>query len=169
MGRRLLICFVILPVLGACAGSAGDGRAPGDATVVRVIDGDTIVVRLAGTEETVRLIGIDTPETVKPDAPVECYGPEASAHLETILPPGTSVRLARDNEARDHFGRLLVYLHRAGDDLFVNLDLAQRGLARPLDISPNSARAAQISAAASQARAAGLGLWGACEPTARPP
>ncbi len=168
MGRCLLCCALAL-LLSACAGSSGQAGAPGDAAVVRVVDGDTVVVRLGGTEETVRLIGIDTPETVKPAAPVECYGPEASAHLKTLLPPGTAVHLARDTEARDHFGRLLVYLRRAGDDLFVNLDLAQRGLARPLDISPNSARAAQISAAASQARAAGLGLWGACEPTARPP
>lgn len=169
MGRRPLICVVALLVLGGCSGSPGGEGGPGDAAVVRVVDGDTVVVRLGRTEETVRLIGIDTPETVKPDAPVECYGPEAAAHLKTLLPPGTAVHLARDTEARDHFGRLLVYLHRAGDDLFVNLDLAERGLARPLDISPNSARAAQISAAASMARAADLGLWGACEPTARPP
>ena len=67
-----------------------------NATVVRVVDGDTIDVTVDGTEERVRLIGIDTPETVKPNTPVECFGPEASAHTKELLPAGTPVYLERD-------------------------------------------------------------------------
>ena len=113
-------------------------------------------------EESVRLIGIDTPETVKPDTPVQCFGPEASAHLHELLPDGTRVRVARDAEARDHFGRLLLYVWRADDDRFVNLDLVTGGFARPLSIAPNTAHAAEFAAAADEARRAGRGLWGAC-------
>lgn len=133
-----------------------------NATVVRAVDGDTIEVRVHGTTERVRLIGIDTPETKKPNTPVQCYGPEASAFTEQALPPGESVVLVRDREARDDYGRLLAYVYRAADGLFVNLDLATRGLARPLTIAPNDAHAAEFVAAARAAEAADLGLWGAC-------
>ena len=86
---------------------------PGSATVTRVIDGDTIVVALGGHDERVRLIGIDTPETVSPVKPVQCYGKQASNHTKALLPPGTAVRLVRDVEARDVYGRLLAYVYRA--------------------------------------------------------
>src|SRR6476469_2975663 len=85
------------------AAAATDGRA----TVTRVVDGDTIVVRIGGRDENVRVLGIDTPETHKPDTPVECYGPEASNRLVALLPAGTVVRLVRDVESRDRYGRLL--------------------------------------------------------------
>ena len=135
---------------------------PGEGVVVRVVDGDTVVLRMRGGEEAVRLIGVDTPETVKPDTPVQCYGPEASAHLHGLLPDGTRVRVARDAEARDHFGRLLLYLWRADNGRFVNLDIASGGFGRPLSIAPNTAHAAELAAAADDARRAGRGLWGAC-------
>ena len=86
---------------------------PGAATVVRAVDGDTLVVTLAtGGTETVRLIGVDTPETVAPRRPVECFGPEAAAALAALVPPGTEVRLSRDVEPRDRYDRLLAYVHR---------------------------------------------------------
>jgi micrococcal nuclease len=133
-----------------------------NATVVRAVDGDTIEVRIGDSDVRVRLIGIDTPETKKPNTPVQCYGPEASAFTEHTLPPGESVVLVRDREARDDYGRLLAYVYRASDGLFVNLDLAVRGLARPLTIAPNDAYAVEFVAAARAAEAADLGLWGAC-------
>ncbi len=101
----------------------------GSATVTRVIDGDTIVVSLGGHAERVRLIGIDTPETVSPVKPVQCFGKQASDHTKALLPPGTVVRLVRDVEARDIYGRLLAYVYRGSDDLFVNLELATDGFA----------------------------------------
>jgi micrococcal nuclease len=134
---------------------------PGDAVVERVVDGDTIDVDIGGHEERVRLIGIDTPETKDEDAPVQCYGPEASALTELLLPHGTAVRLERDVEARDDYGRLLAYVHRA-DGLFVNLELARQGAATVLSIRPNTAYAGVIAGAVDEARRAGRGLWGAC-------
>lgn len=146
--------------LPACAPGGSDDVTP---TVVDVVDGDTVVIRMGGDDETARLIGIDTPETKHPTKPVECLGPEAARFTAAVLPAGTAVRLERDVEARDHFGRLLVYLYRAQDGVFVNLELARRGLARPLAVTPNVARRAELDAAAREARDTGRGLWGACE------
>lgn len=161
----LLAVVLVLPGLGACA-LLDRGRAgpPGTATVVRVVDGDTVDLRIGGATETARLLGIDTPETVKPGAPVDCYGPEASARTKELLPAGTPVRVTRDVEARDRYQRLLVYLVRARDDLFVNLSLLADGFARILNIAPNDAHRADLARAATEARAAERGLWGACPP-----
>ena len=133
-----------------------------NATIVRVIDGDTVDAKIMGHEERIRLIGIDTPETVKPHTPVQCYGPDASAFTKHTLPPGTLVMIVRDAEARDDYGRLLGYVYRSSDDLFVNLELATLGFARPLTISPNDAHALDFVAAATAAQAAHRGLWGQC-------
>lgn len=135
-------------------------RTP-NASVVRVVDGDTIDVTVDGREERVRLIGIDTPETVKPNTPVECYGPEASEHTKELLPPGTPVRLERDLVARDDYGRLLSYVFRT-DGLFVNRDLVDNGFARPLPIKPNLAYDDVFEQGAHDAKAAGFGLWSHC-------
>jgi micrococcal nuclease len=132
------------------------------AIVVRVVDGDTLEVRLGRTTERVRLIGIDTPESVKPDSPVECFGKEASARLEALLPSGTEVEVVRDAELRDPYGRLLAYLFRRPDGLFVNLTMVTDGYANQLTIPPNVTFADDFRAAAGQARRSGLGLWRAC-------
>lgn len=147
-------------LLAACS---PDGAAPpGEATVERVVDGDTVIVRLGSLRERVRLIGIDTPEVHDPRTPVECYGAEASHQLARLLPPGTVVRLERDVEARDRYDRLLAYVHRGADGLFVNLAMAVEGYAAAATYPPNVTRTPAIVAAASEARAAGRGLWGAC-------
>jgi micrococcal nuclease len=155
-----------LALLVLLTGSSSCGRAthgpPGEATVVEVIDGDTIVVDLGPSTETVRLLGVDTPETKHPTEPVECFGPEASAFTDGLLAPGTKVRLERDLEARDTFGRLLAYVHRSDDDLFVNLELLREGYADVLVIAPNEAYAEALRAAAAASRSAGIGLWTAC-------
>ena len=132
-----------------------------NATVARVVDGDTIDVTVNGTEERVRLIGIDTPETVKPNTPVQCYGPEASEHTKELLPPGTPVYLERDLVARDDYGRLLSYVFRT-DGVFVNRDLIDNGYAVPLEIKPNLAYHVYFEQGADAAKAAGLGLWSHC-------
>jgi micrococcal nuclease len=138
---------------------------PGTATVVEVIDGDTLVIDLAGGDggaEHVRLIGIDTPETVAPDRPDECFGAEASRHLADLAPPGTALRLERDVEARDQYDRLLAYAYRVRDDLFLNLAQVAGGFAEPLAYPPNTAHRADFERAAREARVAGAGLWTAC-------
>lgn len=146
-------------------GPPGGGVAPEDAgapaTVERVVDGDTLVVRLGGQQDRVRLIGIDTPETKKPDSPVECFGPEAADRLTALTPPGAEVRMLRDVEERDVYDRLLAYVFLPDGD-FVNLRLVTEGFATTLSIEPNTAFAPEFSAAEAAARQARLGLWGAC-------
>lgn len=133
-----------------------------NAVVVGVVDGDTIDVDVDGRRERVRLIGIDTPETLKPDTPVECYGPEATARATELLPASSPVRLERDIEPRDAYGRLLAYVYRAADGMFVNLQLVAGGFARPLPFEPNTAHAGEFAAAAAAAQSQSLGLWAAC-------
>jgi micrococcal nuclease len=177
-----LAACALLPVLGACRDSGGGSEAGGGgaagarpvpqavptsrpaglARVEFVVDGDTIDVSIDGRDERIRLIGVDTPETKIPDQPPECWGPEAADLTEALLPIGTVVRLERDLEPRDDFGRLLAYVIRDADGLVVNVELARQGAAEPLRIRPNVARATQIAAAAADARTAGRGLWGTC-------
>ena len=168
----VLCCFAVvtaLLVLGACGGDGASNasatpRDPGVATVVEIVDGDTVRVRFPGRSrsESVRLIGIDTPETHGPGGLRECFGAEASARTSTLLPEGEVVRLERDVEARDRYARLLAYVYRKRDGLFVNLALARDGFAAPLSVPPNIAHAAELTAATSAARDAGAGLWGRC-------
>jgi micrococcal nuclease len=138
------------------------GPAGGDVTVVRVVDGDTIVVDIGGAEQPVRLIGIDTPESVARDRPVECFGAEASDRLAALLPPGTGVRLTRDVEPRDVYDRLLAYVHRTTDGLFVNAAQVADGFAEAKDYPPNTTYRDDFEHAERAARQAGLGLWSAC-------
>ena len=146
------------------AGALTTTTAPdGAAVVVRVIDGDTILVVVDEREERVRLIGIDTPETKDPRRPVQCFGAEAAARTAALLPAGTRVRLVRDVELRDRYDRLLAYVHRADDDLFVNLTLAREGYAAASTYPPNVTHTEAIVAAAARAREEHRGLWGACD------
>ena len=137
----------------------------GHGIVDHPVDGDTVDVAIAGDVERVRLIGIDTPESVAQDRPVECFGPEAKARLAELLPEGTEVRLERDVEARDRYGRLLAYVFRAGDDLHVNLRLVEEGFAEARRFEPNVAHQAELDQAEAQAKAVGAGLWPVCGST----
>ena len=161
MRRSVLAMVALVAVVCGCAASSPP-RTDGRASVVHVVDGDTIVVRVDGREETVRLLGIDTPETRKPDSPVECFGPEATARLEALLPEGTTVRLVRDVEPRDRYDRLLAYVYRDTDGLFVDLVLVAEGYAGTLSIAPNVAHRDQLAAAEAEARSARRGLWLVC-------
>ncbi len=156
-GLALLGVFLVAQQRGRPAPGAS-----GDTVVREVIDGDTIAVAFGAHTENVRLIGIDTPETKHPTKPVGCYGPEASAHTEELLPPGTPVDLERDREERDVYGRLLAYVVRRSDRLFVNLDLVRGGFAEVLTIAPNTGHTRAFTAAAAEARQEGRGLWTAC-------
>ena len=163
--------FLVLAFAGGggldLLGSDGSGPARADLTgrVVRVVDGDTVEVRLQrrrGTS-TVRYIGVDTPETVKPGEPVQCYGKQASAFNRRLV-EGRRVRLEIGRERTDRYGRLLAYVHvRGRGDPFVNAELLRRGYARTLAISPNTDRAGRFATLEHRARREGRGLWRACE------
>jgi micrococcal nuclease len=154
-----LVLVATITVLSSC----GQNSSPaGLGTVVGVIDGDTVAVALGDTTESVRLLGIDTPETVHPNRPPECFGKEASARLALLLPPGTAVLLHRDVEPRDHYGRLLAYLERLNDGLNINLVLVEQGFAASLHIEPNDGMRRDLEAAESRARADQRGLWAVC-------
>lgn len=169
----LTLASTLLLILTACAdleqdssnGSATpDGMQAGQ--VVRVVDGDTIMVELDGQEERVRYIGIDTPESAIPNEPPECYGPEASdANAELVA--GETVYLERDASDRDQYGRLLryVFIDPDGDGelLFVNRELVLEGYADARRYEPDTSRAEQLAAAERQAKDADRGLWGACD------
>jgi len=143
----------------------GDGRDEGPAEamapVIRVVDGDTIEVRIDGGLEDVRYIGVDTPETVKPDTPVQCFGPRASAFNHRLV-EGRQVRLVFGVERRDTYGRLLAYVYLGRR--FVNASLVRRGLARTLTIPPNDRFAPLLRRLELGAARAGRGLWGSCTP-----
>lgn len=144
--------------------------APDEAVVLRIVDGDTVRVRRAGgADESVRLIGVDTPESVRPGTPVQCFAQEASAFLRSLVPPGTVVRLERDVEPRDRYGRLLAYLFRRPDDLFVNYELAAQGFARLSVHPPNVAYVDRFVTAVTDAREQERGLWSRCARTTVPP
>ena len=152
--------------------STGDGGAPsaqpvvaqpsstleaGDpATVVRVIDGDTIVVRRDGQEETVRLLNIDTPETKHPNKAVQCLGPEATQALETLLRPGDDVVLRYDLERTDKYGRTLAGVFE--DEVLVNAEIARLGLGVPVVFDPNRRFYPEVVAAWNEAEGEQAGL-----------
>jgi len=137
-------------------------ESPATITVRRVVDGDTIIVRIEGRDERVRLIGVDTPETVDPRRPVGCFGKEASDHTKSLLSDGTAVRLERDAEQRDRYGRLLAYVYRLSDGLFVNDELLRDGYGQLLTIPPNVTHVERFRASQRAARESGVGLWSAC-------
>jgi micrococcal nuclease len=138
---------------------AGEPARSEWAYVIRAVDGDTIEARVGGEVEDIRYIGIDTPETVKPGTPVQCFGPRAH-RFNARLVGRRRVRLVFDAERRDVYGRLLAYVYLGRR--FVNAELARRGLARTLTIPPNDRFAARFARLQSAAARGGRGLWGAC-------
>ena len=167
-GVVLLSMVLASSTLCACANksradttSAASGLTA-NATVDYVVDGDTVDLIIDGVEERVRLIGIDTPETKKENTPIECFGLEATAFAQSLLPEGTQLYVERDVEARDVYGRLLAYIYRIDSGIFVNLEIVRQGYAQPLTIPPNVAHSTEFVEAARAAERANLGLWAEC-------
>ena len=135
--------------------------------VVRVADGDTLTVRFdSGEEETLRLLDVDTPETVHPSRPEECFGAQASDYTKTLM----RQRVRIEPMGRDRYGRLLAYVW-AGDGeggVLWNVRLLEEGLAVYNDYGNPGRYADRTRAAAEEAMLAGVGLWSACEMGARP-
>jgi micrococcal nuclease len=128
--------------------------------VLEAVDGDTLDVVLAsGERDTVRILGVDTPETHHPTKGVECFGPEAAAYTARRL-VGRIVRLEPDVEERDLYGRRLAYV--IVDDRRFDDELLRGGYARLLVLDPNRAHARELLAAELDARRHRRGLWGEC-------
>jgi len=127
------------------------------ARVVRVIDGDTIEVEIDGQEYRLRYIGIDAPETVKENTPVEWMGPQASAANRALV-KGRVVYLEKDVSETDRYGRLLRYVFLA-DGTFVNGELVRQGYAQAITYAPDVKYQKLLRALEREARDAGRGLW----------
>jgi len=128
--------------------------------VTTVVDGDTVHVTFRGRDVTIRFIGVDTPETVAPGQPIECYGPESS-HFTTSKLTGQTVRLEFDVDRIDPYGRTLAYLWMPDGSMF-NETLVRRGFATVATYPPDTKYVHRFEAAQRAAKTAGRGLWSAC-------
>jgi len=163
----ILLLIVAVVALVLAGGSDDAGRSAGDGAqrdraqgvVVEAVDGDTVHVRIDGDEESVRYIGIDTPESVIPGERPECFGKRA-AELNRSLVEGERVTLIFGAERRDHYDRLLAYIYLG--ERFINAEIVRRGFARTLAIAPNTDFADRFARLQQVAANAGRGLWAAC-------
>ena len=160
LGASVFAALVLLP---ACSMPASE--SPHRAERVRLIevtDGDTIRVLYRGREESVRLIGVDTPEVPWYGGSGECFGVEAARYAKRRL-DGRVVRLEFGADPRDRYGRLLAYVY-VEDELF-NLTLVRLGYASADPVSPNTRLATLFARAQATARTAGEGQWSRCRVT----
>lgn len=146
----------------ASSASAPTVSTQNDATmydVVRVVDGDTVVVSLTGKESTVRLIGLDTPETVDPRKPVQCFGEEASQEAHRLL-DGQRVRLEMDSsqDSHDKYGRMLAYVFLQDGRMFNKYMIAD-GFGHEYTYRVPYKYQSEFKMAQQEARAAQKGLW----------
>jgi len=170
--RPLVPLLALACVLSLASASLSPGPSPyplprgerGELTgvVVRVVDGDTVHVRLADRLEKVRYIGIDTPETNHPTRGLEPGG-RAAAEVNGRLVADRAVRLEPDVQLRDRYGRLLAYVWVTGPDggeLMVNAELVRLGYAQVLTVPPNVRHAELFRKLQADARDHRRGLWG---------
>jgi micrococcal nuclease len=166
---RMLVLAIVLVSVGIASAVgflrsalAGDAQPePGAdvavAVVERVVDGDTVIVDVDGERTRIRLLNIDTPESVDPNRPDECLGAEASAFLAELLPVGTEVRLGYDEERQDQYGRTLAAVF-LGDGTLVNAEIARAGLGEAVVYGGNDRYLSAVRAAEAAATDAGVGL-----------
>lgn len=167
VARTSLAVACLCTALVACGSSGGGvdlqpGVQQGPYNVVRSVDGDTIRVDRDGEEIVVRLIGIDTPETVAQDRPIECFGPEASERTAQLV-EGKQVWLEYDEVSglTDKYDRTLAYVWLSSD-LMLNEQLVREGFAEEYTYSEGARHQPQMRQAEGEARASGAGLWSAC-------
>ncbi|MGO1320773.1 MAG: thermonuclease family protein [Galactobacter sp.] len=139
--------------------NAGHAQDENRAKVTRIIDGDTFEAEVMGTDTTIRMLNIDTPETKHPDKPVECYGPEATELLKSLLEPGDVVRLDYDQERLDKYDRTLAGVYK--DDDLINAEIARQGLGLAVKFEPNVKFYNEVLKAEGEARAAERGIFSA--------
>jgi micrococcal nuclease len=160
-----VVAAALVAVVVSLLVDRGDGGEGGSgARVVRVVDGDTIRVEVDGREQSVRLLGIDTPETHRPGVGIECGGPEASRNMEALVPSGTRVTLEPDpgQDRVDRYDRLLAYVRLPGGRLAEEAQVAAGWATVYVFEGRPVARDGQFRRAMRSAREAGRGVWGAC-------
>jgi micrococcal nuclease len=173
--RTILLGFVILMtlflVLSILLPSIEpEATTPGNLTtarVTRVVDGDTLKARLPGQDEeqTIRIIGVDTPETKDPNREVTCYGAETTAKAEDLIDRVQGqVELEKVISETDRYGRLLRYVWLPNSDgrTMLNEELVKGGYARAVVFPPDVKYRDRFSAEEARAKQQHLGLWGAC-------
>jgi micrococcal nuclease len=170
-----VLLVALVPLLAGCVpilepdvgASPSPSSAAGPTAVVeRVVDGDTVIVDLDGERTRVRLLNVDTPESVAEDRPVECLGPEASQFLKELLPEGAEVTLAYDEERVDRYDRTLAAV-MTDDGRNASVELARAGLAEAITVGPNDRFRPDVQAAMEEAQRADRGLWDPSGPCAR--
>lgn len=163
----LLLAAALAAGVAGCGGGGDAGAPPAPdaaARVVRVVDGDTVILRLDGDDRRVRLLGVDAPESVTPDRPVECWGPQSAAAGRRLMPAGAAVTVATDptQGAEDRFGRLLAEVTVGDAPETVNVALVRQGAAEVFRGDGRGRLQPALRAAEREARDAGRGLWGSC-------
>jgi micrococcal nuclease len=169
--KLLIAMLVALAVVATQSGWLDDASKnaqqsnPGLYTINHYVDGDTIAVNMNGSVETVRFIGVDTPETHKPNTPVQCYGPQAADHTKLVISKFGKVRLQADPQDtnRDRYGRLLRYVYLP-DGTLLDEQIIKQGYGFAYLSFPFSKKT-QFAADQQAAQAAKLGLWAVCQPT----
>ncbi|MEA2411862.1 MAG: micrococcal nuclease [Thermoleophilaceae bacterium] len=167
MQRRLIpiLLAALAAVVVALVFDRGQPGGRAGARVVRVVDGDTIAVSVDGGEKrSVRLLGIDTPETHRPGTPIECGGPQASANMARLAPPGTPVSLEPDptQDRVDRYGRLLAYVRLPDGRLAEEAQLAAGWATVYVFAGHPVTRDPAFRRAEAAARTARRGVWGRC-------
>jgi micrococcal nuclease len=173
--RHLLLALLALIVAGfgyfaqqqgwiGNASKTAEQDQPGLYSINHFIDGDTVAINMNGKSESVRFIGVDTPETHKPNTPVQCYGPAAAAFTKSTI-GSSKVRLESDplSTNRDRYDRLLRYVYLP-DGTLLNEKLIQGGYGFYYPYFPFS-KSKQFAADEQAAMAANKGLWASCHPT----
>ncbi len=158
IGAHKIAAAAVSVVAVASASQVMGGPEDQQAEVRRVVDGDTVDVAYDGDTHRVRLLNIDTPETVDPNEPVQCMGAEATAFLRRLLPQGTTVTLGYDDERTDRYGRELAGVFLRGQ--LVNAEIARAGLGAAIVVGGNDRYYERVKQAQDEAVGAGRGLFG---------
>ena len=158
VAKKIAIAAVTAVAVTATTVVVANAANADKAHVVRVIDGDTLVVDFQNENVTVRLLNVDTPETKDPNKPVECLGPEATDFLEDALPAGSKVKLDFDVERTDRYGRTLAAVYDSQDRL-INAEVARQGFGIPVTYGKNAKFRPPVDAAYEEARDRGAGLF----------
>ncbi len=166
MKYALIAALIVIILLSIFTCPQKSGIATEDYPVVRVVDGDTFIAKIDGEDQRIRLIGVDTPESVHPNKEVEYFALEASAFLKNML-EGERVFFQYDQNSaatnhKDRYGRILAYAYRSSDSLFVNAEIIRQGYGHAYTSFPFSLQEDFLKLER-DARTQKLGLWAEME------